>query len=105
VQYCCAEYVDILNEDRIAISMTQSGNPYDNALAERVNVKMSFIQKGCTKIIRRLQKHCPRSLISIIQNGHTVVSTTLLLTRHIRKWEFLKSSGSNIEGSKNLQLF
>jgi len=55
MQYCCAEYVAILNEDRIAISMTQSGSPYDNALAERVNgiIKNEFIQKGCIKIIRR----------------------------------------------------
>lgn len=47
VQYCCAEYVDILNEDKIAISMTQSGSPYDNALAERVNgiIKNEFYPK------------------------------------------------------------
>jgi len=47
VQYCCAEYVDILNEDRIAVSMTQSGSPYDNALAERVNgiIKNEFYPK------------------------------------------------------------
>lgn len=37
VQYCSSEYVDILAKANIAISMTQSGSPYDNALAERVN--------------------------------------------------------------------
>ena len=37
VQYCSAEYVDILAKENIAISMTQNGSPYENALAERVN--------------------------------------------------------------------
>lgn len=36
-QYCSKEYVDILLENKIAISMTENGDPYENALAERVN--------------------------------------------------------------------
>jgi len=36
-QYCCKEYVDLLIENKIAISMTQKGDPYENAIAERVN--------------------------------------------------------------------
>lgn len=37
IQYCCQEYVSLLIRNRIQISMTQSGSPYDNAIAERVN--------------------------------------------------------------------
>lgn len=37
IQYCCDEYVPILQNNNIQISMTQTGSPYDNALAERVN--------------------------------------------------------------------
>jgi transposase InsO family protein len=37
VQYCCTDYVEILQHYLINISMTQSGSPYDNAIAERVN--------------------------------------------------------------------
>ena len=37
IQYCCDEYVQILQNHDINISMTQSGSPYDNAVAERVN--------------------------------------------------------------------
>jgi transposase InsO family protein len=37
VQYCSNKYVELLQQNRIAISMTQSGDPRDNALAERVN--------------------------------------------------------------------
>lgn len=36
-QYCCKNYVDMLVENNIAISMAQTGSPYDNAIAERVN--------------------------------------------------------------------
>ena len=47
VQYCSSEYVNILATENIAISMTQSGSPYDNALAERVNgtIKNDFSPK------------------------------------------------------------
>lgn len=37
VQYCCNLYVQILQENNIKISMTQSGDPLENAIAERVN--------------------------------------------------------------------
>jgi putative transposase len=37
IQYCCEPYVTILQNNHISISMTQSGSPYDNAIAERVN--------------------------------------------------------------------
>lgn len=36
-QYCCKQYVDVLTSCGIAISMTENGDPYENALAERVN--------------------------------------------------------------------
>ena len=37
LQYCCSAYIGQLNKERIAISMTEKGDPYENALAERVN--------------------------------------------------------------------
>jgi putative transposase len=37
VQYCSSEYVRLLNDNGCTISMTQSGDPRDNAIAERVN--------------------------------------------------------------------
>lgn len=36
-QYCCKEYVAILASHHIDISMTERGDPYENALAERMN--------------------------------------------------------------------
>ena len=36
-QYCSAAYIALLKDNNISISMTQSGDPRDNAIAERVN--------------------------------------------------------------------
>ncbi len=43
-QYCSHHYVALLIKNNIAISMTQNGDPYENALAERVNgiIKAEF---------------------------------------------------------------
>ena len=37
VQYCCNEYVQILKTNGIKISMSENGDPLENAIAERVN--------------------------------------------------------------------
>lgn len=40
VQYASKEYTDILKENHIAISMTENGDPKENAMAERINSTM-----------------------------------------------------------------
>lgn len=37
IQYCCYDYVNYLENSNISISMTENGDPYENAVAERVN--------------------------------------------------------------------
>lgn len=37
VQYCCHQYTSILQSKEISISMTENGDPYENAIAERIN--------------------------------------------------------------------
>jgi len=37
LQYCSKLYTDCLKENGIKISMTENGDPYENAVAERVN--------------------------------------------------------------------
>ena len=37
IQYCSTEYVNLLQQHNAMISMTQNGDPYENAIAERVN--------------------------------------------------------------------
>ena len=37
IQYCSTAYVQLLQQSNAHISMTQNGDPYENAIAERVN--------------------------------------------------------------------
>lgn len=53
IQYCSHKYVRLLNSHNIAISMTEDGNPLDNAIAERVNgiIKEEYLQGKTVKNI------------------------------------------------------
>jgi len=44
IQYCCRDYIKELERNNVGISMTENGDPYENALAERVNgiLKMQY---------------------------------------------------------------
>ncbi len=37
IQYCCNEYQKVINKNNIICSMTESYDPYENAVAERIN--------------------------------------------------------------------
>jgi len=45
IQYCSNDYTKLLHKNRIKISMAEKGNPYENAIAERVNgiLKIEFL--------------------------------------------------------------
>ncbi len=47
VQYCAMDYVKLLHQNNIKISMTESGDPRDNAIAERLNgiIKNEYLFK------------------------------------------------------------
>lgn len=37
IQYCSTAYVELLQQHNVQISMTENGDPYENAIAERIN--------------------------------------------------------------------
>lgn len=45
IQYCCTDYVTMIEHLDIQLSMTEKGDPYENAIAERVNgiLKIEFL--------------------------------------------------------------
>jgi putative transposase len=61
-QYCSQAYVKILLDNKIAISMTQNGDPYENAIAERINgiIKNEFnlnsITLGFDQTVEKVKK-------------------------------------------------
>lgn len=58
VQYCSKEYVNLLSDNDIQISMTQNGDPYENALAERMNrtIKEEFGLDGIVNTRQQAKK-------------------------------------------------
>jgi transposase InsO family protein len=48
-QYCSTSYVSLLQKNHIEISMTQNGDPLENAIAERVNgiIKDEYLLRIC----------------------------------------------------------
>lgn len=63
-QYCCKEYVALLTSNKIAISMTENGDPYENALAERVNgiIKTEFKLYSSTLGIEQTKQQVATSI-------------------------------------------
>lgn len=45
LQYCSADYIENLKKNKIKVSMTENGDPYENAIAERINgiLKYEFL--------------------------------------------------------------
>ena len=73
IQYCSTAYVQLLQQHHANISMTQNGDPYENAIAERVNgiLKTELISKyydnidiasihiaRCITIYNYKRRHC-----------------------------------------------
>ena len=49
IQYCSGEYIELLKRNGIQISMLAPGNPYENAVSERVNgiLKIEYYLDSC----------------------------------------------------------
>lgn len=58
IQYCCNAYIDLLWKHKIQSSMTKNGDPYENALAERMNgiLKSEFLLHGFLSHEKALKK-------------------------------------------------
>lgn len=65
VQYCCNDYVNRLKVAGISISMSYNGDPYQNAIAERINgiLKMEY---GLSKTFDSIEK-AKEALISGVE--------------------------------------
>lgn len=69
IQYCCEEYIGVLKSNGIQISMSKRGNPYENAIAERVNgiLKTEFYLDRFFRNILQVQQ--------VVQDVVTVYNT------------------------------
>lgn len=65
IQYCSSDYTNLLRKHGVQISMGEVGNPYENAIAERVNgiLKEEFEIDEGQKIYEEAAKHIKESVV------------------------------------------
>lgn len=71
IQYCCKDYVELLNKNEVTISMAATGDCYENALAERVN--------GILK-----DEYCLDSNFQSYSHAQKTVTSAIKLYNHFR---------------------
>ena len=112
VQYCCNAYVGILKNKKIKISMTENGDPLENAIAERVNgiLKDELLQEvyndlpaaqdGIAKTISVYNHLRPHSRISYKTSAEVHCSNEKVE----RKWKnyYVKKELSKVEVADEL---
>jgi transposase InsO family protein len=109
VQYCSYRYVEILQENKIKVSMTQSGNPYENALAERMNgiIKSEFFPRRIYQNHKEAKKAIER-IIYTYNNRRPHSSLNYLTPSEVyqmsgpipKKWKARKKEFLSIEFAK-----
>ena len=65
IQYCSSKYVKLLQDNDIKISMTESGDPLENAIAERVNgiIKQEYLNFYETATLEEAKKQLVNTII------------------------------------------
>lgn len=118
IQYASSEYVRLLKEHDITISMTESGDPKDNAMAERINntMKNELLRGRVFRNIRDVQRavteavrfyNCERPHMSI--DMKTPLEASLCTGEIPKRWksrreEHIKSRSFSDISEKSLPL-
>lgn len=114
VQYCSGEYVAILKSKNIKISMTENGDPYENALAERINgiLKGEYLDKQYDDSTTA-KKHVAKSVwlyntdrphLSLgMMTPEYIHQTSKVTTKLWKNYKKKKDSPINSKGNNNHQ--
>jgi putative transposase len=64
IQYCSSKYVKLLQDNEIKVSMTESGDPLENAIAERVNgiIKEEYLNFYETMTLEEAKKQLVKTI-------------------------------------------
>ena len=104
IQYCCSDYVNLLQENNIKISMTENGDPLENAIAERVNgiLKEEFGLFEIFENIENLKKQVEESILFYNQiRVHLSINMLTPNQAHsqnktkLKRWKKINRNGSN----------
>lgn len=92
LQYCSGDYVRLLQDNHIRISMTQNGDPLENALAERVNgiLKDELLEASYSSIAEAQQGIAMAISIYNHQRPHSSVDMLTPIIAHTKTGELKK---------------
>ncbi len=110
MQYCSSKYVKLLQDNAIRISMTENGDPLENAIAERVNgiIKKEYLNNYQTENLQEATKQLKKA-INLYNNDRPHMSISNLTPtqlhnnqkiNHQRLWKNYYKKLNNFE-SKN----
>lgn len=86
LQFCSSNYVDYAKENNIQMSMTEKYDPYENALAERMNrtIKEEFFLDGVVKYKWQV-KQIVKEAVQLYNNYRPHQSLNLMTPEQIHK--------------------
>ncbi len=84
IQYCCQAYTQLLHSRGIQLSMTQNGDVYQNAVAERVNgiLKIEFLLNHTFESIQQATANAKQS-VAIYNNERPHLSLGYQTPQHV----------------------
>jgi putative transposase len=103
LQYCSKLYTDYLKDNHITISMTENGDPYENAIAERVNgiLKDEF---GLSEQLNNINEamHQAAQSIRIYNNSRPHLSCHMLTPVQMHQQKEIKLKSYNKKAQTSL---
>ncbi|MNF66871.1 Integrase core domain protein [compost metagenome] len=105
IQYCANEYQKELNKNKVICSMTQNSDPYENAVAERINgiLKQEFmIDKYNQKV--QIMKHVVKEVVDIYNELRPHYSNYMLTPNQMHTQDHLKMRTYKTKNSSKPEL-
>ena len=102
IQYCSSDYVTLLNQHNIQISMSENGDPLENPVAERINgilkheyithyvlVDLKHAEELIADIINRYNKLRPHESINMMTPEEAHHCQAVIIKSWSRKKKFI----------------
>ena len=87
IQYCSSEYVSLLGKYGIKISMTENGDPLENAVAERINgiIKGEYLDQYSIKTIQEAKVYLDQA-VELYNNERPHLSIGMLTPETVHQF-------------------
>jgi len=100
VQYCCNEYQKLLTRNKIKCSMTEAYDPYENAVAERINrvLKEEFLLEQYDVNLKTMKKII-KETVSVYNNERPHMSCHMRTPQQMHQQRIIKMKTYKKENS------